>query len=80
MIYIIANLVVMTALTLIMGLFMQRCNHLLIAFWIYFCVNFSFRFLAGDVYFFAILAVLYVAVALTLVGFFRRSEPTPSVA
>lgn len=78
-IYIVANLVVMTALTVIMGLFMQRCNHLLIAFWIHFCVNFSFRFFAGDVYFFAILSVLYIAVALALLRFFHRDVAAPAL-
>lgn len=70
--YILANFVVLTALTLIMGLFMQRCNNLLIAFWIHFCVNFAFRFLVDDVYFFVILSVLYVVVAVALLRFFRR--------
>ena len=78
-IYILANLVVMTALTVIMGLFMQRCNNLLIAFWIHFCVNLSFRFFAGDVYFFAILSVLYVVMALVLLVLFRSRVAAPSL-
>lgn len=78
-IYIIANLVVMTALTLIMGLFLQQCNNLLIAFWIHFCVNFSFCFFAGDIYFFAILSVLYVAAALALLRFFHSNVPRPAL-
>lgn len=78
--YIITNLAVLVALTLIMGLFMQRCNNLLIAFWIHFCVNFAFRFFVGDVYFFAILSVLYVMVALALPRFFDRSVSAPALA
>ena len=78
-IYILANLVVMTALTVIMGLFIQRCNNLLIAFWIHFCVNLSFRFFMGDVYFFAILSVLYVVVVLALLLFYRRSVAAPAL-
>ncbi len=73
LIYIAANIIVMTALSFIMAVFMQRCNNLLIAFWIHFCFNFSLRFFAGDVYFFAVISVLYAIAALALLFFSRRS-------
>lgn len=79
-IYIVANIIVMTALTFIMAVFMQRCNNLLIAFWIHFCFNFSLRFFAGDVYYFAIISVLYIVVALALLSFFRKDVSAPSLA
>ena len=75
-IFILANIIVLTAVTLIMGLFMQRCNNLLIAFWIHFCFNFSLGIFVGDVYFFAILSVIYVSVALALLSFFHRTGST----
>ena len=80
LIYIAANIIVMTALTFIMAVFMKKCNNLLIAFWIHFCFNFSLRFLAGDVYFFAIISVLYVVAALVLLYVYRKDVSAPSLA
>jgi membrane protease YdiL (CAAX protease family) len=73
-IYIIANIVVLTALTVVMGVFMRRCENLLIAFWIHFCFNLSLRCFVGDVYFFAVISVLYTAVALGLLRLVRVPE------
>ncbi|GAB4416653.1 MAG: hypothetical protein Kow002_02600 [Anaerolineales bacterium] len=76
-IYIVANIVVLAALTLIMGVFMKQGNNLLIAFWIHFCFNLSLRFFAGDVYFFAVISVLYAVVALALLRFLPRKASAP---
>jgi membrane protease YdiL (CAAX protease family) len=65
-IYIIANIVMLTALTVVMGSFIRRCNNLGVAFWIHFCFNLSLRFFVGDVYFFALISGLYTGVALVL--------------
>jgi uncharacterized protein len=70
-IFILANIVVLTALTVVMGIFMRRCNNLLIAFWVHFCFNLSLCFFVGDVYFFAVISVLYAGVALGLLRLVR---------
>lgn len=74
LIYIVANIVVLTALTLIMGVFMRRCDNLLIAFWVHFCFNLSLRFFAGDIAFFAIISALYMVAAVALLRFLPREE------
>ena len=77
-IYIAANIIVMTAITFIMAVFMKQCNNLLIAFWIHFFFNFSLRFFAGGVHFFAIFSVLYVVAALVLLRFYHKNVPALS--
>lgn len=74
-IYVIANIVILTALTFIMSIFMRRCNNLWLAFWIHFCFNLSLLFFAGDVYFFIVMSVLYVVVVAILLRFFYKTMP-----
>lgn len=64
--YIVANIVVLTSLTLIMGVFMRRCGNLFIAFWIHFCFNLSLRLSTGGILFFILLTALYAAAAALL--------------
>jgi uncharacterized protein len=71
-VYILANLIVMTSLTFIMGIFLKRCSNLLIAFWIHYCFNLSLLFAGGSTYFFVILSALYAAVTLVLLRSFRQ--------
>ena len=71
-IYIIENLVLLTALTIIMAIIMKRCNNLFIAFWIHFCFNVSMVFCPDDAIFFIIFTALYLIIALTLLGLYLR--------
>jgi uncharacterized protein len=72
-IFIIANIVVLTALTVVMGVFMRRWDNLFIAFWIHLCFNLSLRLFVGDIYFFVVISVLYTVVAVALL----RLLPAP---
>ena len=79
LIYIAANIIVMTDLTFIMGLFMKRSENLFIPFWIHFCFNFSLRFIKTDVLFFVLISAIYTAVTLMLLlsRWSRRAAPYP---
>jgi CAAX amino terminal protease family. len=77
LVYVVANIVVLTALTLIMGVFMRRCDNLFLAFWIHFCFNVSLRLFTGDIRFFVFLSVLYAVVALGLLPSMRRTSQSP---
>jgi membrane protease YdiL (CAAX protease family) len=72
LIYIVANIVVLTSLTMIMGVFMRFCNNLIIAFWVHFCFNLSLRFISDDIYFFVALSAVYAVVALLTVGYMPK--------
>ena len=70
-----ANVVVLASLTVIMGVFMRKCDNLFLAFWIHYCFNLSLSLAAGGIGFFVALSAVYLAVAAAVAAvFLRRPE------
>ena len=60
--YIISNIVVITSITVLMNLFLERYNNLLYSVLLHFGFNILYVFLDADIGFFVILTVLYLII------------------
>lgn len=74
LLYVIENVVLLTALTFIMAVIMRKCENLFYAFWVHFCFNFSMVFCPDDTSFFVVYTALYLIAALVLLGWYLRSS------
>ena len=60
--YIISNIVVITSITILMNIFLERYNNLLYSVLLHFGFNILYVFLDADIGFFVILTVLYLVI------------------
>jgi len=74
--YVIANVVVMTALTIIMNVVLKRRENLFYAMWIHFCFNFLYGFLVVDIGFYILLSLIYPAIAAGYLLWLGKAERT----
>lgn len=72
--YIISNVIVMTSLALIMNIILEKYNNLFYAVAIHFAFNFVYCFLTVDIWFYVILTVVYVLIALMFLCFRKASS------
>ena len=60
--YVISNIVVITSITILMNIFLERYNNLLYSVLLHFGFNILYVFLDVDIVFFEILTVLYLII------------------
>jgi len=73
LLYIISFIVSITAFSTIIGVFMKKCNNLLLAFCMHFMFNFVLTFFVGNaVYLLTLLALLYTAAAVIYVALYLK--------
>lgn len=60
--YVISNIVVITSITVLMNIFLERHNNLLYSVLLHFGFNILYVFLDADIGFFVILTVLYLVI------------------
>ena len=62
-IYVISNVVVMTSLTIIMNVILKKYDNLIYAVWVHFCFNFTYGFVNADIWFYAVMSIIYAVIA-----------------
>lgn len=72
--YIISNVIVMTALVIIMNIILKKSNNLFYAIWIHLCFNFLYSFIIADIYFYIILSIVYAIIAGCFLVTFLKNE------
>ena len=72
LIYVISNMVVITALNVIMGVVLDMENNLFYAVLIHFCFNLPYCFLHAGIEFYVVMTVLYAAAAILAVLIHRK--------
>lgn len=70
--YVISNIVVITSMTVLMNIFLERHNNLLYSVLLHFGFNIIYVFLEADIGFFVILTVLYLVI--TPIAIFVRNK------
>ncbi len=72
--YVISNIVVITSMTVLMNMFLERHNNLLYSVLLHFGFNIIYVFLDADIGFFMILTVLYLMITPTAVLIRNKSK------
>ncbi len=72
--YILSNVIVITAMTLIMNIVLEKYNNLLYSIWIHFCFNLPYSFLQPSIMFYIILSIVFVIVATLWYLYYKKSH------
>lgn len=72
--YIISNIVVITSITVMMNIFLERHNNLIYSVLLHFGSNIIYVFLNADIMFFVILTILYLIITPLAVLFRNKTK------
>nr|WP_242995046.1 MULTISPECIES: CPBP family glutamic-type intramembrane protease [Ruminococcus] len=72
--YIISNIVVITSITVLMNIFLERHNNLIYSVLLHFGFNIIYVFLNADIMFFVILTILYLIITPLAVLFRNKTK------
>lgn len=80
LIYILSFIIGLTSFSMIIGVYMKKCNNLILAFWLHFLFNFVLIFFIGqNVYLLSSLAVLYaLAATIFMVVYLKKQVYIPT--
>ena len=72
--YVISNVIVMSCLAIVMNVVLEKNNNLLYAILIHFVFNFMYCFLVVDIWFYVILSVVYIFIAIVFLMYRGKDE------
>lgn len=62
--YVLSNIIVMTSLSMIMNIILEKYNNLIYAIWIHFCFNLPYSFLQVDILYYITMSVVFPIIAI----------------
>ena len=71
--YVLSNVIVITAITLIMDIFLEKENNLLYSIWIHFCFNLPYSFLQVGISYYVVMCIVFPLLAGGLYFYHERT-------
>ena len=72
--YVLSNVIVITAITLIMNIILEKSNNLLYSIWIHFCFNLPYSFLNIGISYYIVMCVIFPLLAALLYVYYTKTH------